>query len=449
MPDTLIRGACLSFTAEPGPFSAEPRALPAGVNYIEDAVVSVRDGKFSAVESAATFSIGGGNLAHCEDLRGGLLLPGFIDTHIHYPQMDIIGGYGTQLLDWLERYAFPAEIAYADLDYAEAQAEVFMRTLFRHGTTSALTFTTVHAHTTDALLASAERHNARMIAGKVLMNRNAPENLRDAGDGIAESAELIERWHNRGRMQYAVTPRFAITCSDDQMRAAGELLSQYPGTYLHTHLAEHPDEISATLELFPKARDYVDVYERFNMLTPRSVFAHGIHLSDRELNRLSATGAGIAFCPTSNLFLGSGLLRLNRLREHDVTLSVGSDVGGGTSFSMLTTLAEGYKVTQLNGETWHPLSALHAITRGNAHALGLGDTVGQIAGGFEADLTVLQPAAGSLLERRWATTTSVTDTLFASMFMGGDNAIKQTWVAGNKVFDRDSNQEKTRPNTQA
>ncbi len=437
MPDTLLRGACLSFNAEPGPFPADSNGLAAGVDYLEDAVVTIATGTITSVEPTPSFSANGGDLTQCEDLRGALLLPGFIDTHIHYPQMDMIAGYGTQLLDWLERYAYPAEIAYADLDYAQAQAEVFMQTLFRHGTTSALTFTTVHAHTTDALLGAAQQHNARMIAGKVLMNRNAPDALRDTGDGIAESAELIERWHNRGRMQYAVTPRFAITCTDDQMRAAGELLSQYPGTYLHTHLAEHPDEIKATRELFPGAHDYVDVYEGFGMLTPRSVFAHGIHLSEREHERLSATGATIAFCPTSNMFLGSGLLQLDRLKEHNVNLSVGSDVGGGTSFSMLTTIAEGYKVAQLNNNAWHPLTALHAITRGNAHALGLGDKIGQLAAGFEADLTVLQPATGSLLERRLANGADVTEQIFAAMFMGGDNAIRQTWVAGRKVYDRD------------
>lgn len=436
MPDTLLRGASLSFNAEPGPFSEDANAIAPGVSYIDDGVLSIQDGVFSAVESVASFTANGGDLAQCEDLRGGLLLPGFIDTHIHYPQMDIIAGYGSQLLDWLERYAFPAELAYADLGFAQAQAEVFMNRLFQHGTTTALTFTTVHAHTTDALLESAERHGARMIAGKVLMNRNAPEGLRDSGDGIAESAELIERWHNRGRMQYAVTPRFAITCTDDQMRAAGELLTEYPGTYLHTHLAEHPDEITATLELFPKAHDYVDVYDQFNMLTERSVFAHGIHLSNRELKALSAAQAGIAFCPTSNMFLGSGLLQLERLRENNVRLSVGSDVGGGTSFSMLSTIAEGYKVTQLNNETWHPFSALHAITRGNAHALGLGDKIGQLAQGFEADLTVLKPPAGSLLESRLAGGATLIERIFAAMFMGGNDAIDQTWVAGRKVFDR-------------
>lgn len=436
MPDTLLRGAYLSCSAQPRNLTADPAALGAGVDYLSDAVISITQGVIDQVQSADAFVESGGSLAQCTDLRGSLLLPGFIDTHIHYPQMDIIAGYGTQLLDWLERYAFPAEMAYADIDYATAQAEVFMHTLFRHGTTTALTFTTVHKHTTDALLESAERHGARMIAGKVLMNRNAPDGLRDSGDGIAESAELIERWHNRGRTQYAVTPRFAITCTDDQMRAAGELLTEYPGTYLHTHLAEHPDEITATLELFPGAHDYVDVYDQFNMLTPRSVFAHGIHLSERELDRLAETGAGIAFCPTSNLFLGSGLLNLDRLRDHNVTLSVGSDVGGGTSFSMLTTIAEGYKVSQLNNQTWHPMTALHAITRGNAEALGLGDKIGQISPGFEADITVLKPRPGSMLERRLAQGATLTEQIFAAMFMGGDDAIEQTWVAGKKVFDR-------------
>lgn len=430
MADTLLRGACLSFSAEP------ISDTDAGVHYLADAVVTIVAGKILSVETADEFSNRGGNLAACDDQRGSLLLPGFIDTHIHYPQMGIIASYGTQLLDWLERYAFPAEIAFADLDYANRQAELFLQTLFRHGTTTALTFTTVHAHTTDALLAASERHGARMIAGKVLMNRNAPEALTDTGDGIAESAELIERWHNRGRAQYAVTPRFAITCTDDQLQAAAGLLQQYPGTYLHTHLAEHPDEITATLELFPKARDYVDVYDRFGMLGERSVFAHGIHLADSELARLAATGSSIAFCPTSNLFLGSGLLQLDRLREHNVTMSVGSDVGGGTSFSMLTTIGEGYKVTQLNNDTWHPFTALHAITRGNACALGLGDKIGQIAAGFEADITVLKPRPGSMLEMRLHSESTLTEQIFAAMLLGGDDAISRTYIAGELAWDR-------------
>ena len=438
---TRIRGELLSFNAEPHAPTGQPSNpqtdhLTDGVQHLPDAVITIDSGLISAIDSAQVLLDKGDNLTDCQDLRGSLILPGFIDTHIHYPQMDIIGGYGSHLLEWLERYAFPAEIAYADEPFARAQAELFMHSLFRHGTTTALTFTTVHPHTTDALFTVAQRHGARMIAGKVLMNRNAPAELTDRGDGLKESAALIDRWHNRHRLAYAIAPRFAITCTDDQLGGAGELMQQYPDVYLQTHLAEDPGEITETLKLFPKAKDYVDVYAGFNLLGERSVFAHGIHLSDSELTRLADTQSGIAFCPTSNLFLGSGLLKRNRLREHNVRMSVATDVGGGTSFSQLATLGDGYKVGQLNNESWHPFSALHAITRGNALALGLGDKIGQIAVGFEADLTVLSPEKDSMLAQRLKRVDNLSERLFAAYFLAGDSAIERTLVGGNTVYQR-------------
>ena len=405
------------------------------MDYFDDGVIKISNGKVTEVIAATEFAATGGKFASCEPVAG-LIVPGFIDTHIHYSQMNIIASYGTQLLDWLEQYAFPAESAFAESDYAEAQAALFLEQLFRHGTTTALTFTTVHAQATDALFAAAQQRGARMIAGKVLMNRNAPDELLDMDDGAAASAELIERWHGKDRLLYAVTPRFAITSTDAQLRAAGELLEAYPGVYLHTHLAEHPSEIAATLELFPGANDYVEVYERFGLVNSRSLFAHGIHLSDSELTRLSEADSCVAFCPTSNMFLGSGLLKLARLREFSVRVGVATDVGGGTSFSMLATLADGYKVTQLNGESWHPLTALHAITRGNALALGLGDKIGRIAPGYEADLTVLHPRAGSILEQRLATADTLTEQIFATMLLSGDDAIERTYVAGERAYQR-------------
>jgi len=432
-----LRGEMLSFSAEPH-IQADSKAdlSSDAVQHLTDAVISIDNGIINSIDNAQTLIDRGDSLADCEDLRGSIILPGFIDTHIHYPQMDIIGGYGSHLLEWLERYAFPAEIAYAEKPFAQAQAELFMHSLFRHGTTSALTFTTVHEHTAEALFTAAERHNARMLAGKVLMNRNAPAELTDSGDGIKESEALIERWHNRGRLAYAIAPRFAITCTDDQLGGAGELLQQYPDVYLQTHLAEDPGEISETLKLFPKAKNYVDVYERFGLLGERSVFAHGIHLSDAELDRLAETRSSIAFCPTSNLFLGSGLLKRHRLREHNVRMSVATDVGGGTSFSQLATLGDGYKVGQLNDEAWHPLNALHSITRGNALALGLGNKIGQIAVGFEADLTVLRPAENSILEQRLKRTDELSERLFAAYFLAADTAIERTLVSGTTVYQR-------------
>jgi len=270
------------------------------------------------------------------------------------------------------------------------------------------------------------------------MNRNAPKQLCDSDDGQPASARLLDKWHGQDRLAYAITPRFAITSTDQQLAAAGELLQQYPDAYLHTHLAEQPDEIAETLKLFPAAKDYVDVYDRFGLLGPSSVFAHGIHLSADELARLAETGSTIAHCPSSNLFLGSGLLSRSALRERKLRMSVASDVGGGTSFSMLATLGDGYKIGQLNGEPWHPFNALHAITRGNACALGLEQRVGQIAAGFDADLTVLAPHPDSMLAQRLGPEASLTERLFAAFFMAGDDAIERTYVAGEKVFQRAS-----------
>jgi guanine deaminase len=426
-----LRGSVLSFSAAPEDLDSP------GVDYLDDAVVLLADGRIESVEPVARYEQAGGDLAALEDLRGSLIVPGFIDTHIHYSQMAIIASYGTQLLDWLQRYAFPAELAFADPAHASLRANAFLDRLFANGTTTALTFTTVHPGATDALFEAAAQRSACMIAGKVLMNRFGPEGLLDTdSDGVAESEALIERWHRQGRLRYAVTPRFAITCTAPQLAAAGQLLARHPGVYLHTHLSEHPNEVQQTLALFPEARDYVDVYDRFGMVGPTSIFAHGIHLSDAELTRLADAGSTIAFCPTSNLFLGSGLLDLERLAAFGVKMSVATDVGGGTSYSMLATLGEGYKVAQLGGQSWHPAKALHAATRGNAVALGLDDRIGRVAPGYDADLAVLRPAAGSVLEERMSFAQSLTDQLFAYQLLGDESAVARCYVAGALAHQR-------------
>ena len=378
----------------------------------------------------------GGKLDQVHDVRPGLILPGFVDTHIHYPQMNIIGSYGRQLMDWLENYAFPAELAFASIEYAQQQAQVFMQRLLECGTTTALTFTTVHPHATDALFNAAAAINARMIAGKVLMNRNAPDDLLDQDDGQVQNEALLEKWHGHGRLAYAITPRFAITCTQQQLQAAGELVARHPDVYVHSHIAEHPDEIAATMALFPEAADYTDVYARHGLLTDHAVFAHGIHLSDTEMQRFASAGASIAFCPSSNLFLGSGLLELERLQSFGVGMGVGSDVGGGTSFSLLSTLGDGYKVSQLNNHSWHPLQAFYAITTGGAEVLHLQDRIGRIEAGYEADIVVLAPAPGSMLEQRVEAATSLDETLFAYMWLGADHGVAETYVAGVRQFVR-------------
>ena len=426
-----LRGAVLSFSAQPDPVTKD------GVDYLEDAVVSTEAGFIKSVLTTEQFEAQGGDLAQAHDVRPGLILPGFVDTHIHYPQMNIIGSYGRQLMDWLDNYAFPAELQYSSQAFAKAQAEIFMERLAEVGTTTALTFTTVHAHSTDALFEAAQTRGARMIAGKVLMNRNAPDGLLDPGEGAQENEALLERWHGVDRLSYAVTPRFAITCTDEQLKSAGELVARYPDVYVHSHISEHPDEISATMSLFPKAQDYAEVYDRFGLLTDHAVYAHGIHLSDAELMRFQQNGSSISFCPSSNLFLGSGLLDLGRVASFNVGLGVGSDVGGGTDFSLLATIADGYKVAQLGGHSWHPLNAFHGITLAGAEVLHLQDKIGRVAQGYEADLTILKPASGSMLEQRLGTTDILEEQLFAYMFIGTDASVAETYIAGKCQYQRD------------
>ena len=429
----LIRGTLVSFSAASAQRGAD------AVQHIEDGVLALNGGRIEFAASAADFVAQGGNLDACEDLRPAVILPGFVDAHVHFPQVDIIASFGTQLMDWLERYAFPAEAAFADADFAAARAERFLELSFAHGTTSALVFTTGHEVATEALFRAAESRGARLIAGQVLADRNVPPALLDDADAIATSARLIERWHGVARLGYAVTPRFAITSSAAQLSAAGTLLERYPGVLLHTHLSENAAEIERLRTLFPAALDYVDVYERHGLVGERSVFAHGVHLCERERRRLAERGAAVVFCPSSNLFLGSGLCDLATLQGAGVRLAVGSDVGAGTSLSMLKTLADGYRVCQLKGQSWHPLDAFHAITLGNAIALGVDDRIGRLAPGFEADVVVLEPSANPGLARRLAQADTLAERLFAYMMLGDERDVERTYVAGQRVWQRGAN----------
>ena len=419
-------------------FREDANARSPGYDYWDDAIVSVAEGRVVAIDDAATAlpALEGG--IPLSDLRPGLLLPGFIDTHIHFPQQDMIGSYGTQLMDWLERYAFPAELAYADPDYCRAAAERFLRRLLANGTTTAMVFATVHQTSAEALFAEAQRRSLRLIAGKVMMNRNAPDGLRDDGDGFEESAELIERWHGKDRLAYAVTPRFAITSTREQLQAAGKLLDTYEGLYLHSHISENHREIEETLALFPEAPHYLGVYDQFGLLNGNAHFAHCLHLTEAELERMAESGSVAAFCPTSNLFLGSGLLRLDQLHARGISMSVATDVGGGTSFSQLRTLADGYKVAQLNGYSWHPFEAFYALTLGNARALKLDDHIGRIATGYEADWVLLDGRAQPVLGERISLATSLEEELFAYQMLGDERAVAQTYVRGERAYLRET-----------
>ena len=403
----------------------------AAIEHFADGLLVIRDGRVAQLAPAEALL--SSLPADCEvaDHRGKLIVPGFIDTHVHYSQTDIIASFGEQLLSWLEKYTFPAEAAFADPDHASEVAGFFCDELLRNGTTTAMTFATIHRASVDALFSAAQARRMRIITGKVLMDRNCPPYLRDpADDGIADSRALIERWHGRDRLAYAVTPRFAPTSSDVQMRRAGTLFREIPGLYLQSHVAENRGEVAWVAQLYPQARSYLDVYDGFGQLGARAVYAHCIWLDDTDRARMADTGAAMSFCPTSNLFLGSGLFDLDRAHAHGVRVGLGTDVGGGTSFSMLRTLAEAYKVLQLNGQRLTAARGFYLATLGGARSLYLDDHIGNFAPGKEADCVVLDPRATPLLARRIERTTTLEEKLFALMMLGDDRAIAETRILG-------------------
>jgi len=372
------------------------------------------------------------------DHAGKLVLPGFIDTHVHSPQLDVIGSWGAQLLDWLETYTFPAERRMADPVQAQAGSQLFLDALLAHGSTSAVVFPTVHKASVDALFDAASQRGMRLIAGKVLMDRHAPPELCDDVEGAeADCRELIERWHGHGRLAYAVTPRFAPTSSEAQLAMAGRLLAEHPGLYMQTHVAENPAEVRWVAELFPKARSYLDVYERFGLLNERAVLAHGIWLDDADRRLLRERGAQIAHSPSSNLFLGSGLFGWAAAEEAGVALSLASDVGGGTGLSMQRTMADGYKVQAMAGTKLSAWALLHAATRGAAQALSLGHEIGSLEGGACADLCIWDWASSPVARRRQQVARDLHEKVFAWITLGDERDLLESWVAGVRRYRRD------------
>jgi guanine deaminase len=377
--------------------------------------------------------------AECHDYGEMIVMPGFIDAHIHFPQYRMLAAPGKDLLDWLMRFTFPEESRYADRDYAAAAAEVFLSRLFQHGTTAALAFCSVHKASADSLFAAAARHNMALLTGKTMMDRNAIAAVQDDPEtGARQSAELYHAWHGRDRLRYAVTPRFAVTSTEAQLRLSGELLKDLPGALMQTHLSESPGEIALVRELFPNDRDYTGVYERFGLLGERSLFAHGIHLSERECASLSESGSTVVHCPTSNTFLGSGLMSMPHLRKpgRPVHIGVATDIGGGTSYSMLATLGECYKVQMLSGYKPTAIGLFAMATRGNADRLHIGHDTGALEAGKFADLVVLDPGATPVLASRQEVSRSLEDVLFSLMILGDDRAVRATYVAGRKVHER-------------
>jgi guanine deaminase len=425
------RGQLLHFVDDPAVAGERAHA------WHEDGGLVVRGGVFEAAgewRSLAPALPAGTQVVDCS---GRLIVPGFVDAHVHYPQSDIIASYGEQLLEWLERYTFPTERRFGDPAHAREVASFFLDELLRNGTTTALVFATVHPASVDAIFEEARARGMCLAAGKVLMDRNCPEFLRDtAASGYEDSAALIERWHGRDRLLYAVTPRFAPTSTDLQLRLAGQLAAEHPGVLVQSHVAENMDEVRWVAELFPASRSYLDVYDRFGLLRRGAVYAHCIHLDAADRRRMAEAGAAMAFCATSNLFLGSGLFDLDAARAHRVGVGIGTDVGGGTSFSLLRTLAESYKVAQLARQRLSPLEAFYLATLGGARALGLDDRIGSFLPGRAADFVVLDPAATPLMARRMKRAEGLVDELFVLMMLGDDRAVEATFVAGEARWRR-------------
>ncbi|TWG79201.1 guanine deaminase [Cupriavidus gilardii J11] len=412
-------------------FLRDPQYHDDACQYWEDGVLVIADGHIVAAGDYTALS--GTIPANAEviDHRGKLIVPGFIDTHVHYPQTDMIASPSPGLLHWLDTYTFPEERRFAEPAYAAAVAGFFVDELLRNGTTSALVWSTVHATSADALFGEGQRRNVRLATGKVLMDRHCPAFLRDTAEsGARESADLISRWHGKGRLAYAITPRFAPTSSEAQLASCGELARAYPDTLIQTHVAENRDEIRWVSELFPQARSYLDVYDGYGLLRPGAVYGHCIYLDDEDRRRMADTGAAVAHCPTSNLFLGSGLYDFQQSDVHRLQLTLGTDVGGGTSFSMLRTMNAAHKVARMGGYHLSALRMFFLATRGGADALGWSDRVGSFLPGNEADFIVLDPAATPLLERRSARSTTLEEQLFAFALLGDDRAVDQVYVMG-------------------
>lgn len=416
----------------------DPARAPAdeAVVYHPDGLLIVEDGHVAASGAWADLAPALGDTTVTE-LPGRLITPGFVDAHVHYPQVDVMAAWGAQLLDWLTTHTFPVEQAFADRTHADAAAAFFLDQLLANGTTSALCFCTVHKASADALFEAALARNMRLIAGKVLMDCNAPAGLTDTVDGgRADTEALIRAWRGRGRLGYAVTPRFAVTSTDAQLAMAGEVVAAHPDVLLHTHMSENTAEIHEVSRRFPHDRDYLAVYERHGLVGPRSVFAHCVHSTDDAFRRLARAGASVAFCPSSNLLLGSGLFSLKQACGHGVTTALGTDVGGGGSFSLLQMMGEAYKVGQLRGDNLDPLQAFYLGTLAGARALHIDNRVGNLAPGKEADFLVLDLAATPLLARRTAKTRTLAEMLFVLAVLADDRAVERTYLMGRLAHAR-------------
>jgi guanine deaminase len=413
-------------------FSGDPfaRPLEEAVCIKTDSAILIENGKITELGPRDQMLKAHPTAAHTPH-HDKLICPGFIDAHMHYPQTAMIASWGKRLIDWLNTYTFPEEMRFDDPSYAAEIAARYLDLSTAHGTTSMASFCTIHSASVDALFEEATRRGQRVIAGKTCMDRNAPEGLRDTAQrGYDESKALLEKWHGKGRISYAITPRFSPTSTPQQLEALGALWAQYPYCLMQTHLSEQLDEIEWVSELFPNARDYLDTYERFGLLGPRGVYGHAIHLQPREIDRLSEVGGSLVHCPTSNTFIGSGLFDMAGLKARGLSVGLATDMGGGSSFSMLPTMAAAYEIAQLRGTVLHAGHLLWLATQGSATALHLHDKIGALDVGMEADIVVLNLASTPAIEQRYKNAKDQWDMVFPTIMMGDDRAIEQVWIGG-------------------
>lgn len=429
MKTTILRGRVLSFVAEP-----QGRDDHASYRYIEDGAVVIGDGKILMVGEWNERAASHHDPADIIDHRPHLIMPGFIDPHIHFPQMQVIGAYAAALLEWLNTYTFVEEQRFGDEAHATRIASRFFDELIRHGTTTAAAYCSVHPQSVDAFFGEAEKRDMLMVGGKVMMDRNAPPGLLDTPQsGYDDTKAGIAKWHGRGRAHYAITPRFAITSTHEQMAVAEALAREFPELHIQTHVSENLAEIAYANELFPNYGDYVGIYEKFHLLGPKTLLGHCIHLSHRETEVISETRSVAVFCPTSNLFIGSGLFDYERQHERGVRIATATDVGGGSSYSMLRTMDEGYKVMQLRGQRLTPFRSFFHMTLGNARAMSLDGRIGSLEPGKEADIVVLNSGATPQMALRMETCGSLEQELFLLQTCGDDRAVVETYVMGNPM----------------
>lgn len=423
---TLLTGPTLCFDANPlaGPWQD-------AVRIETDGAVLLADSRIAAVGKAAELRQAHPQAAEQRYDGDHLICPGFVDAHVHYPQTGIIASWGKRLIDWLNDYTFPEEMRLSDADYAQEVATRYLNLTRAHGTTTVASYCTIHPHSVDALFTAAASRDQRIVAGKTCMDRNAPDGLRDTPQsGYDDSKALIERWHGKGRATYAITPRFSPTSTPEQLAALGALWGEHPDCLMQTHLSEQTDEVAWVRDLFPQARDYLDTYEAHGLLGERAVYGHAIYLEPREVERIAETGAALVHCPTSNTFIGSGLFDMAGLSARHIPVGLATDTGGGSSFSMLRTMAAAYEIGQLRGTPLHAAQLIWLATAGSANSLHLGDKVGSISTGYEADLTVLNLSSTPAIAQRHAQAKDHWESLFATIMMGDDRAIADVWIAG-------------------